>query len=187
VSIDIPAAAQPASTALIRRLHDVALVHEEFALADGGRLNSYFDEYQLAADPQLLSDVALGMAQLIPAPVQVLAGVELGGVPLAVALSAATRLPSAFLRRTAKPYGSHRQIEGAAVEGRRLVLVDDVVRTGRQLLHLAEILRAHGAIVSDALCVLERPLGGREKLARQGINLWALVTEAELHDAGDRT
>jgi orotate phosphoribosyltransferase len=170
--------------ALAARLAESACVAAPFTLTDGRTLDSYFDEYRLAADPRLLHDVAEAMAALVPEHAEVLAGIELGGVPLVVALSAATGLPAVFLRRLPKRYGSRQQIEGAPIEGRRAVLVDDVVRSGGQLLAMARMLRIAGAPVADALCVLERPLGGRLLLDENGIALHALLTEADLPTKG---
>jgi orotate phosphoribosyltransferase len=165
---------------LAARVTETACVSGAFTLADGQVQDSYFDEYRLAADPQLLHDVADAMAALVPEDAEVLAGIELGGVPLVVALSAATGLPAAFLRRLPKRYGSKRQIEGTDVEGKRVVLVDDVVRSGGQLLAMARILRIAGSPVADALCVLERPLGGRMLLHEHGVTLRPLLAEADL-------
>lgn len=169
-----------AATILAARIAEIACVTGEFTLSDGQVLDSYLDEYRLAADPNLLHDVADAMAALVPDDTEVLAGIELGGVPLVVALSAATGLKAAFLRRLPKRYGSQRQIEGTAVEGRRVVLVDDVVRSGGQLLAMARTLRVAGAPVTDALCALERPLGGRTLLEGHGVALHTLLTEADL-------
>ncbi|WP_086826226.1 orotate phosphoribosyltransferase [Streptomyces sp. NRRL B-24572] len=173
-------AATPSLAELATRLAETACITAPFQLADGARLDAYFDEYRLAADPALLRDTATTMAALVPDDAQLLAGIELGGVPLVVALSAATGLPAVFLRRRPKAYGSRRQIEGAAFNGRRTVLVDDVVRSGGQLLTMARTLRLAGAPVADALCVLERPLGGRMLLAEHNVTLHSLLTEGDL-------
>ncbi|MCM2579740.1 orotate phosphoribosyltransferase [Streptomyces meridianus] len=165
---------------LAARLAEAACVKAPFHLPNGTRLDTYFDEYRLAADPALLRDTAAAMAAFVPDDAQVLAGIELGGIPLVVALSAATGLPAVFLRRSPKGYGSRRQIEGTAIDGRRAVLVDDVVRSGGQLLAMARTLRIAGTPVSDALCVLERPLGGRMLLAEHRVTLHSLLTEADL-------
>lgn len=168
------------TASLAARLATVACVSGPFTLSDGQGLDSYFDEFRLAADPHLLHDVADAMAALVPEHAEVLAGMELGGIPLVVALSAATGLPTAFIRRLPKRYGSRRQIEGADVDGRKVVLVDDVVRSGGQLLNSSRILRDAGGLATSALCVLERPLGGRQLLAEHGITLRSLLTEAEM-------
>ncbi|WKK23330.1 phosphoribosyltransferase family protein [Streptomyces olivoreticuli] len=167
-------------TAVLSARIAAACVDGPFTLADGQVLDSYFDEFRLAGDPQLLHDVAKAMHALVPAGAEVLAGVELGGIPLVVALSAVTGLPGAFLRRMPKRYGSQQQIEGTQVEGRRVVLIDDVVRSGGQLLSMAHVLRVAGGHVSDALCILERPLGGRVLLDEHSIALGSLLHENDL-------
>ncbi|MGW2327801.1 orotate phosphoribosyltransferase [Streptomyces sp. NPDC001700] len=172
------------ASALAARIAGIACVRDAFTLPDGQVLDSYFDEYRLAADPRLLHDVADALAALVPEDAEVLARIELGGVPLVTALSAATGLPAAFLRRLPKRYGSRRQIEGTGVEGRRVVLVDDVVRSGGQLLAMTRILRVVGAPVADALCVLERPLGGRPLLHEYGVTLHPLLADADLPTTG---
>jgi orotate phosphoribosyltransferase len=165
---------------LTARLAETACVTAPFTLPDGTRLDTYFDEYRLAADPVLLRDTAGALAELLPSDAELLAGVELGGVPLAIALSGVTGLPVVFVRRRPKEYGTYRQIEGAALNRRRAVLVDDVVRSGTQLLGMARTLRIAGAPVSHALCVLERPLGGRALLAEHRVALRSLMGEADL-------
>ncbi|MFJ8232511.1 hypothetical protein ACIQ9E_21495 [Streptomyces sp. NPDC094448] len=89
-----------------------------------------------------------------------------------------------FLRRHPKRHGSKRQIEGAEVDGRRVALVDDVVRSGDKVLAMARILRVAGAPVSHALCVLERPSGGRLLLEDHRISVRRLLTEADLTEPG---
>jgi len=103
---------------LAARITETACVTGPFTLPDGRELDSYFDEYRLACDPHLLRDVAAAMAALVPDDAEAPAGFALGGVPLTVALSAATGLPAVFLRREPKRYGSRRQIEGTHVPGR---------------------------------------------------------------------
>ncbi|MFD3996078.1 orotate phosphoribosyltransferase [Streptomyces sp. NPDC058583] len=165
---------------LAARVARAACMAAPFTLPDGRVLDSYFDEYRLGADPQLLHDVAAALALLVPEGTEVVAGVELGGIALAVALSAATSLPAAFVRRRPKDYGSHRQVEGADVAGRRVVLVDDVVRSGTQATAVSTVLCTSGALAVHALCVVERPLGGRELLAEHGVVLGALLHERDL-------
>jgi orotate phosphoribosyltransferase len=162
-----------AAGSLVARVVAAACVTGAYRLPDGRVLDAYFDEYALAADPTLLHEVADALAGLIPPGAGVLAGLELGGVPLVVALSAATGLPAAFVRRTAKRYGTLRQIEGHPVAGAAVVLVDDVVRSGGQMLAMTRVLRGAGATVLAAACVLERPLGGRVNLAAAGVELAA--------------
>lgn len=167
---------------LVARIRGTACQHGAFRLPTGQVIQDYFDEYLLAADPVLLGDVAAQMSRHLPADTEALIGLELGGIPLAVALSAATGIPAGFLRRQRKPYGTCQQVEGPSVADRRVVLVDDVVRSGSQMLHAAAVVRDRGAHVSTAICLLDRDLDGRSRLVRDQIVLRSLLTTADLHE-----
>jgi orotate phosphoribosyltransferase len=110
----------------------------------------------------------------------VLAGLELGGVPLAVMLSARTGLPACFVRKEAKAYGTARLAEGAEIEGRKLLVVEDVVTTGGQVALSTDELRARGAQITTALCVIDRRDGGPTPLDDAQLELVALFTADEL-------
>lgn len=165
---------------LVARIRDAARRCGAFQLPDGQVIGEYFDQYMLAADPALLRDVAAEMDRLVLPGTDVLVGIELGGIPLAVALSAVSSLPAAFLRRETKPYGTFRQVEGCPVQDRRVGLVDDVVRYGNQALGAAAVLRGIGADVTTLLCVLDRGLDGAARLGRAQIALRPLLTTPAL-------
>ncbi|MGH3694445.1 MAG: orotate phosphoribosyltransferase [Pseudonocardiaceae bacterium] len=164
----------PAS--LIARIQVTACKRGAFQLPSGQVIEEYFDEYLMAADPTLLRDVAAEMARYVPVGTEMLMGMELGGIPLAVALSAAAGVPAGFLRRDRKSYGTRRQIEGNPVPGKDVVLVDDVVRSGSQMLRAASVLRQAGASVTTAICVLNRGIDGQARLAENRIILRSLLT-----------
>ncbi|MFI6784558.1 orotate phosphoribosyltransferase [Micromonospora sp. NPDC050276] len=81
----------------------------------------YFDKYLFEGQPDLLRDVAEAMVALLP-ECDVLAGMEMGGIPLATVMSQLTGLPTVFVRKHAKEYGTGRTAEGGPVNGRRVVL-----------------------------------------------------------------
>ncbi len=165
-----------ATEQLWEAIRSTALRRGEFQLPDGSVLHEYFDEYALASNPVLLRRVAEAMTVLLPAGTEVLVGIELGGVALAVALSAASGIPAAFVRRTRKTHGTRQQVEGCTVRNRTVVLVDDVVRTGSQLIAAAAVLRREAASVRGAVCVIDRGLGADAKLAAVDIRLRTLAT-----------
>ena len=119
----------------------------------------------------------------MPADVEVLAGLELGGVPLATMLAQVTGLPALFVRKQAKTYGTCRLAEGGEIAGRRLLIVEDVVTSGGAILDAAVALRAGGAVLGPVVCVIDRESGGVEKLAAAGLELHALFTMTELNAA----
>jgi len=155
----------------------------EFLLRSGQVSHEYFDKYRFEADPRLLRAIAEALAELVPAGTEVLAGLELGGVPLAVALGQVTGLPCAFVRKAAKPYGTRQVAEGTDVTGRRVLVVEDVITSGGQVVASTEDLRSLGAEVEHALCVIDRQAGGQDALAGIGVALRPLFTMAELKSA----
>ena len=107
------------------------------------------------------------MVALVPAGTEVLAGLELGGVPIATALSFETGLPVAFVRKERKSYGTCLIAEGAALKGKRVCIVEDVITTGGAVIDSAHELRAEGALLDTVLSVIFRG-DGKDKLAEVG-------------------
>ncbi|SCL70422.1 orotate phosphoribosyltransferase [Micromonospora chersina] len=154
-----------------------------FVLRSGRTADEYFDKYQFEADPVLLDRVAASLARLVPPGTEVLAGLEMGGIPVVTALARHVGLPCAFVRKTAKAYGTARLAEGADIAGRRVLVVEDVLTSGGQVVISTGQLRELGATVEHALCVIDRGEGGAEALADHGIALRALLTRADLDAA----
>jgi orotate phosphoribosyltransferase len=177
-----PATGDPAGD-LARRVHEASHLTGTFVLRSGATSNEYFDKYRFESDPRLLRELAEAMAGLLPEGADGLAGLELGGVPLATVLSQITGLPAGFVRKQAKPYGTRRLAEGFDVAGRRLVVVEDVVTSGGAVVGSCRALRAEGAEVAVALCVIDREAGGRANLADIGVELRPLFTMTQLKAA----
>src|SRR6478752_171042 len=91
---------------LAKKVVEIALRRGEFKRRSWQTSNVYFDKYQFESSPRLLQEIARHMVALVPAATEVLAGLELGGVPIATALSFETGLPTAFVRKERKTYGT---------------------------------------------------------------------------------
>ena len=152
----------------------------EFTLRSGQTASTYFDKYLFEGDPGILRDVAELMVPLVPSDAEVLAGLELGGVPVATALSLATGLPAAFVRKAAKSYGTAKLAEGTDIEGRRVLVVEDVITTGGQVVASTEDLRTRGAVVNEVLCVIDRSEGNHRRLDDASLSVRALFTRSDL-------
>jgi orotate phosphoribosyltransferase len=152
-----------------------------FLLRSGAQSSYYIDKYLFTTQPELLQRIADSLAPRLPAGVQRLAGPVLGAVPLVTALGLHTDLPSVIVRTDQpKEYGTAKQIEGALGAGERIALVEDVVTTGGAALAAVGVLRAAGADVVAALCVVDREEGGAEAFAQAGVPLRALFTKTAL-------
>jgi orotate phosphoribosyltransferase len=169
---------------LARRIHLAAHLTGTFTLRSGAVSHEYFDKYRFESDPSLVHAIAEAAAPLVPAGTDALAGLELGGVPLATMLSQVTGIPAVFVRKQAKTYGTCRLAEGGDIVGRRLCIIEDVVTSGGAVLDAAAELRVRGAELGPVVCVIDREAGGTDKLAAEGLTLHALYTMTELNTAG---
>jgi orotate phosphoribosyltransferase len=166
---------------LAAEIHALCQLRGAFVLRSGRQTDSYFDKYRFEAVPNLLAAVAREMVPLIPPNAEVLAGLELGGIPVVTMVSHYSGLPAAFVRKTTKQYGTARLSEGAEISGKQVVIVEDIITTGGQVCLSAAELRQRGAKISHALSVIDRGEGGAAKLAEDGIVLRALFDRADFN------
>ena len=151
-----------------------------FTLRSGQVAGEYFDKYLFEADPALLARVAEEMVDLLPDDVDLLGGLELGGVPIATVLSARIGRPVLFVRKRAKEYGTRKLAEGPDVRGRRVTLVEDVLTTGGAVREATLALRAAGAEVDLVVCAIDRSPGPENPLADVALEVRPVLTKAEL-------
>ena len=167
---------------LAKRVLIKSKIFGDFTLRSGKRSDAYFDKYRFESDPALLKDIASEMKKKIPAETEILAGLEMGGIPVVTAISLQSGHECAFIRKEAKTYGTCKYAEGADLEGKSILLVEDVVSSGGAIIDAAQKLRADGINVERALCVIDRETGGYEKLKENGIELLSLFKQSDLDE-----
>lgn len=150
-----------------------------FLLRSGQTSSEYFDKYRFESEPKLLREIAKQLAPMVPVGTEILAGLELGGVPLATALSLETGIPMLFVRKKAKDYGTCQFAEGREFRGKKVCIIEDVVTTGGQVLLSSKDLREAGAIIEDVICVILRGQNVDELKAAK-LNIKALFTKEQL-------
>ena len=168
---------------LARRIDQTCRLTGEFLLRSGQVSTTLLRQVPVRGRPRAARRGRRAPAPLIPDGIEVLAGLELGGVPVATALSLATGLPAAFVRKEAKTYGTARLAEGAEIDGRACLVVEDVITTGGQVVLSTGDLRERGAIVDTVLCVIDRSGGDHAKLDAIGLAIRSLFTAADLDRA----
>ena len=154
-----------------------AVRHGDFLLASGRRSKLYVDIKGALTDPGVLSAVALEIAGRCS--FETVAGVAVGGIPIAVAVSLAAGKPYAIVRGAEKGHGTGGRIIGDVAD-RPTLLVEDVTTTGGSVLSAVRLLRGAGARVDTVATIVDREEGAAEALAAEGVNLIALVTLKEL-------
>lgn len=165
---------------LAKSIDQICHLKGDFLLRSGTRSHEYFDKYRFESQPKLLQEIAAQMKNLIPAGTEVLAALEMGGIPIGTALSLATGIPCAFVRKAAKAYGTCQFAEGVDVKGKNICIIEDVITSGGQVLISAADLRKLDAHVNHVLCVINR--GGDEafsKLTDAGLKLKSLFVRSD--------
>ncbi len=173
-------------SALARRIAEVSLLRGTFTLRSGRTSSYYLDKYRFSTRPEILEPVATMFAERIraiesvSAPIDRLAGAELGGIPLVTAASLKTAKPCVFIRNSKKDYGTAKQLEGELNKGDRVVMLEDVATTGGQALEAVEILRELGAEVVGVICAIDREEGAAANFESAGVPFESLFTKRDL-------
>lgn len=165
---------------LIREIKKVALLKGDFVLRSGQRATEYFDKYLFESQPTLMKAICFHLRPLIPSDTEILAGLIMGGIPLATCLSLETGLPCVFVRKKAKEYGTKKITEGCSIKNKKVCIVEDVMTTGGQVITSAADLRKEGATVEHMICVIHR--GTKESIdniQKAGLRLSTLFTAAD--------
>jgi orotate phosphoribosyltransferase len=108
------------------------------------------------------------------APFDLVAGVPFGGLHLATAFSLTAKVPLIYVHPHRRP--KSKQIEGRYEAGQTALIIDDLITGGRSILDTAGSLAKAGLRVKDAVVLVDRQQGGRQRLRAQGINLISILT-----------
>lgn len=165
---------------LAKRIKAAAFLTGNFTLRSGKTSSFYWDKYRFESDPVLLKAVADELMNLLPASFDKLAGLELGGIPLATLLSQKTGKPCLYVRKMAKTYGTCNLVEGGFREGDRVLVAEDVITVAGQVCMSVAQMRELGLNIQHVICVIDRQQGGRENLAEIGCTLASVFTMEEL-------
>lgn len=160
-----------------------ALQFGEFTLASGAKSDYYIDIKKASTNPRILYLISQLMAEKVQASgkrYDRIAGVVLGSVPLAAALSLATGIPYVMVRKEKKDHGTSKLIEGDLNKGDNVLVVEDVITSAGSSITAIGTLRENGALVEDIFSVIDREGGGREALLGTGVTLTSLVKASDL-------
>jgi orotate phosphoribosyltransferase len=178
-------------TRLVDLLRDLSFQRKKVVLASGRESDFFIDCKQtiLTAEGHALVGELMFDALEQLGPVSAVGGVELGGCPLASAVSLVSfqrgrPLPALYVRKERKDHGSAKRIEGdkALRPGLEVALLEDVVTTGGSSLKALEVLREAGCKVAGIVALVDRLEGGREAIEAAGVKLVTLATRRDFMD-----
>jgi orotate phosphoribosyltransferase len=157
-----------------------------FKLASGILSPYYVDLRVIPSDPEAFRRVInYYLAVLQPnlaKRVQRLAGIPTAGIAYAAVLAFHLSKPFLYVRKEAKEHGRERRIEGLLQPGDKVLVLDDVATTGKNIIEAAETIRGEGGVVEDAVVLLDRQQGGAANLSKIGVKLHAFTTMKRIAD-----
>ena len=156
-----------------------AIKFGRFVLTSGAISDYYIDIKKASTDPTILKDIAKRMSDYVNG-YEMLAGMELGAVPLVVALALETGIPYVIIRKEKREHGTGKQIEGGEVTGKSVLIVEDVTTSGGSVVKTIQILRENNAEVDRVLAVVDRESGARELLQKLEVEFIPLVSVSEI-------
>ncbi|UCD14346.1 MAG: orotate phosphoribosyltransferase [Thermoplasmatales archaeon] len=156
-----------------------AIKFGRFVLTSGAISDYYIDIKNASTDPKTLKIIAQEMSKYIQG-YNLFAGMELGAVPLVVALSLETGVPYVIIRKEKREHGTGKQIEGGDVKDKNVLVIEDVTTSGGSVVKTIQILRENDAKVDKALAVVDRGSNVKEKLQQIEVDFIPLVQASEI-------
>jgi len=152
-----------------------------FTLASGAKSKFFLDMKGASLDPDILKEIVCGITDIANNHrfyFDKIASIELGSVPLGTALMLEWDEHHVIIRSETHTRGLKQKIIGN-VSGLHCLLVDDVATTGGSLLKAVQDLRDAGAIVTDAIVIVDREEGANDACLKNGIYLHSLLTKSD--------
>ena len=157
----------------------------DFTLASGQKSSFYIDIKKASTDPKTLKIIAGYVNRFIDTVAEnkntiIIGGVELGGVPIATAVSLETGCPLLIIRKETKEYGTKSRYVGQLETAKEIILMEDVTTSGGSVKKAILALQADGARITKVITIVDRESGAAASLKEVGVDLIPLVRSGEL-------
>jgi orotate phosphoribosyltransferase len=156
-----------------------AIQFGRFVLTSGAVSDYYINIKKASSNPKILKILAKEMVEYARG-YDFIAGMELGAVPLIVALSLETNIPYLIIRKEKREHGTSKQIEGEDAKGKRVLVIEDVTTSGGSAVKSIQILRENKAIVDEVIVIVDRETGAEQKLRNVDVAFIPLLSVSDI-------
>jgi orotate phosphoribosyltransferase len=162
-----------------------ALRFGTFTLTSGKMSSYYIDLRILPSFPEAFDVVtsiyeSIARGQIGVDKFDRIAGLPTAGIPYGAILAFRTKKPFLYVRKEAKTHGRERRVEGLLSPGDVVLVVDDLVTTGKSTLEAVDAVRCEGGVVNDTVVLIDREEGGLDALKDAGVRLHAFLRITEV-------
>ena len=167
---------------LILQLYDIGcILFGEFVQASGAVFPYYIDLRKIISNPQIFHQVLTAYEHILKdLSFDRIAGIPYGSLPTATGLSLRLHHPMIFPRKEVKAHGTRRVIEGHFEPGEMVVVVDDILISGKSVMEGAEKIKSAGLKVEDIVVFLDHEQGVKDRLKANGYRAHSVLTISEI-------
>ncbi len=155
-----------------------AIKFGRFVLTSGAVSDYYVDIKKASTKPDVLKKIVRRIAEYAEG-YDYLSGMELGAVPLIVALSLETGIPYVIIRKEKKGHGTDKQIEGDDITNKKILLLEDVTTSGGSVVNAINIIRKNKGMVDEVVVVVDRESGAEKKLRDHDVSFIPLISVSD--------
>ncbi|MFN6560393.1 MAG: bifunctional orotidine-5'-phosphate decarboxylase/orotate phosphoribosyltransferase [Nostoc sp. ChiSLP01] len=167
---------------LILQLYDIGcIMFGNFVQASGAVFPYYIDLRKIISNPQVFNQVLTAYEEILKnLNFDRLAGIPYGSLPTATGLALRLNCPMIFPRKEVKAHGTRKVIEGNFHPGEIVVVVDDILISGKSVMEGAEKLESAGLNVNDIVVFIDHEQGVKDRLQQNGYRSHAVLTISEI-------
>jgi uridine monophosphate synthetase len=167
---------------LILQLFDIGcLLFGEYVQASGATFSYYIDLRKIISNPQLFNQVLSAYGDIVQTlAFDRIAGIPYGALPTATGLALNLQRPMIFPRKEVKAHGTRRLIEGNFNPGEKVVVIDDILISGKSVMEGADKLKSAGLKIEDIVVFIDHQGGVKERLADHGYCAHSVLNISEI-------
>lgn len=167
---------------LILQLFDIGcLLFGEYVQASGAIFSYYIDLRKIISNPHIFNQVLSAYGDIVETlEFDRIAGIPYGALPTATGLALNLQRPMIFPRKEVKAHGTRRLIEGNFNPGEKVVVIDDILISGKSVREGADKLKSAGLKIEDIVVFIDHEGGVKDRLANYGYNAHSVLNISEI-------